>query len=203
LHAKIPATFEVNSSARRRTGAARGFTLVETMVATVLLSMMILGILQVMIGSYRVAAKARYNDHARYIIKSFADQFLTQSSTDLTTGAVLPLFIPTPTGTPTGVGLTWVATSPSGVQSTYTGAVLTTPTSGGLQIPLSDATTGEKPIYATVSFEVWNVDPSTGATSLNAVPGAAGELLRGDFTVTYQFKGATITQTISALRATP
>jgi hypothetical protein len=172
------------------------------MVATVLLSMMILGILQVMIGSYRVAAKARYNDHARYIIKSFADQFLTQSSTDAS-GNVLPLFIPTVPAVPTGTGLTWVATSPTGVQSTYTGGALTSPTAGGLQVPLSDATTGEKPIMATVSFQVWNINPSTGGTSLNSVPEAAGDLLRGDFTVTYKFQGATITQTISALRATP
>jgi type II secretory pathway pseudopilin PulG len=203
LHAINPALKKSLSTRRRRAGAAPGFTLVETMVATVLLSMMILGILQVMIGSYRVAAKARYNDHARYIIKSFADQFLTQSSTDLTTGAVLPLFVPTVPAAPTGIGLTWVATTPTGSQVTYTGSSLTTPTSGGLQVPLSDATTGEKPIYATVSFQVWNIDPSSGATSLNAVPGAAGQLLRGDFTVTYQFQGATITQTISALRATP
>jgi prepilin-type N-terminal cleavage/methylation domain-containing protein len=190
------------SAGRHRDAARRGFTLVETMVATVLLSMMILGILQVMIGSYRVAAKARYNDHARYIIKSFADQFLTQASADLS-GNTLPLFVPTVPASPTGIGLTWVATSPSGVQTTYTGVALSSPTSGGLQVPLSDATTGEKPIYATVSYQVWNVDPSTGGTSLNAVPAAAGELLRGDFTVTYQFQGATITQTISALRATP
>jgi prepilin-type N-terminal cleavage/methylation domain-containing protein len=202
LHAINPALKKVTSAGRRRDAARRGFTLVETMVATVLLSMMILGILQVMIGSYRVAAKARYNDHARYIIKSFADQFLTQSSTD-GGGNTLPLFVPTVPASPTGIGLTWVATSPSGVQTTYTGVALTSATSGGLQVPLSDATTGENPIYATVSYQVWNVDPLTGGTSLSAVPGAAGELLRGDFTVTYQFQGATVTQTISALRATP
>src|SRR6202453_509844 len=79
-----------------RTGLSRdssgsGFTLVEVMVATVLLSMIILGILAVLIGSYRVAAKARYNDHARYVVKSFADQFLTQQSSD-TNGTILPLF---------------------------------------------------------------------------------------------------------------
>src|SRR5271170_5673612 len=81
LHSLNPAPRQSPQPGQRRAASGRGFTLVETMVATVLLSMMILGILQVLIGSYRLAAKARYNDHARYIIKSFADQFLTEQST--------------------------------------------------------------------------------------------------------------------------
>src|SRR5580692_10747370 len=94
----------------RRGAFRRGFTLVEVMVATVLLSMIILGILQVLIGSYRVAAKARYNDHARYIVKSMADQFLTQQPFD-NNGATLTLFQPTVDSggnlIPLGTGLTW------------------------------------------------------------------------------------------------
>ena len=78
----------------RRKSAGGGFTLVEVMVATVLLSMIILGILAVLIGSYRVAAKARYADQARYVIKSFADQFLTQQPLD-SNGNTLTLFQPT------------------------------------------------------------------------------------------------------------
>jgi prepilin-type N-terminal cleavage/methylation domain-containing protein len=194
-----PATEQSPAAGPRRAMKARGFTLVETMVATVLLSMMILSILQVMIGSYRVAAKARYNDHARYIIKSFADQFLTQSSTD-GSGNTLSLFVPT---SQTGVGLTWVATNPTGGQTTYVGSALTSPTTGGLQVPLSDSTTGEKPIMATVSYQVWYIDPTTGVTSSTATSLAAGQLLRGDFTATYTFQSRIITQTISALRATP
>src|SRR5271157_3575139 len=87
----------------RRGSSRLGFTLVETMIATVLLSMIILSILAVLIGSYRVAAKARYNDHARYVVKSLADQFLTQQTTD-GFGNTLALFQDT---TPTGTGLTW------------------------------------------------------------------------------------------------
>ena len=78
VNSKFSASMGSLTPKGRRAASPEGFTLVEVMVATILLSMIILGILQVLIGSYRVAAKARYNDHARYIIKSFADQFLTQ-----------------------------------------------------------------------------------------------------------------------------
>jgi type II secretory pathway pseudopilin PulG len=178
------------------------------MVATVLLSMMILGILQVLVGSYRLSAKARYNDHARYIIKSFADQFLTQQTTyppgSPLAGSVIPFFVPT---SQTGVGLTWVSTAPSGSQTTYTGNTLSAtsaanPPGPGLQVPLADTNTGEKPIWATVSYQVWNIDPSTGQPSA-PITEAAGALLRADFTVTFQMNGRTISQTISAMRATP
>jgi type II secretory pathway pseudopilin PulG len=164
------------------------------MVATVLLSMMILGILQVLIGSYRLSAKARYNDHARYIIKSFADQFLTEKSTD-SNGATLPFYSPT---SATGVGLSWTVTAPDGSQSLVTGSALP----NGLKVPLSDSTTGEKPVQGTVSYQVWTLDPLTG---LPAAPSsqAAGSLLRADFTITYPMGGRTLSQTVSVVRATP
>jgi prepilin-type N-terminal cleavage/methylation domain-containing protein len=194
LYSKNSAHTQGPHTAPRRAASARGFTLVETMVATVLLSMMILGILQVLVGSYRLSAKARYNDHARYIIKSFADQFLTEKSTD-TTGATLPFYAPT---SATGVGLSWMQTLPDGTQTPIQGSALPT----GLQVPLSDTTTGEVPIVGTVSYQVWTLDPATG---LPAAPQstAAGSLLRADFTVTYPMGGRTISQTISVVRATP
>jgi hypothetical protein len=169
------------------------------MVATVLLSMMILGILQVLIGSYRMAAKARYNDHARYIIKSFADQFLTEQSTYTGAGPLqgttIPFFNPTSS---TGVGLNWTVTAPDGTQTAITGTTMPT----GLQVPLSDSTTGEVPVIATVSYQVWNVNPTTGAPTTPSTQ-AAGALLRADFTVIFSQGGRTIPQTISVIRAVP
>jgi prepilin-type N-terminal cleavage/methylation domain-containing protein len=185
----------------RRAASKRGFTLVETMVATVLLVMIFLAILQVLVGSYRVAAKARYNDHARYIIKSFADQFLTQQSTD-TAGSTLPLFTPT---SQTGLGLTWTATAPNGTQTTYPIASPYNngvPIASGLQVPLSDSSTGEAPIWASVSFAVSYLDQN-GNPTLTPNTTAAGSLLVGIFTVTYPYSGRTISQSISAVRATP
>ena len=181
----------------RRDRFLRGFTLVETMIATVLLSMIILSILAVLIGSYRVAAKARYNDHARYVVKSLADQFLTQQTTD-TLGNTLALFQGT---SPTGVGMQW---------TNIDGSIVTGgPPPGNLQVKLGENTGSV--IYATVTRAVWYVYASgVNIGQVTAVPqtGSAGYLLRGDFTITYSFppnspSAQTFTQTVSAIRSVP
>jgi prepilin-type N-terminal cleavage/methylation domain-containing protein len=196
MYPSNPAPKQKRSAGLRHRLFSRGFTLVEVMVATVLLSMVILGILAVLIGSYRVAAKARYNDHARYIVKSLADQFLTQDSIDPQTGETITMFVPT---SGTGLGLSWTTTAADGTQTVATG------TAAGLQVALSDtATTGDAPVIAKVMRSVWYVDPASGNVSLNPIPNSAGAMLRGDFTVSYQFMGATLPpQTVSAIRATP
>lgn len=109
------------------------------MVATVLLSMIIISILAVLIGSYRVAAKARYNDHARYVVKSLADQFLTQQTTD-TFGNTLALFDIT---SATGAGMSW--TNSDGSPGIQTGQ--------GLMVLLGDNTGA--PVQAYVNRTVW------------------------------------------------
>ena len=175
---------------QRRERTERGFTLAEVMIATVLLSMIILSILAVLIGSYRVAAKARYNDHARYVVKSLADQFLTQQTTDAL-GNTLPLF---QDSTPTGTGMTW--TDLNGTQVTGTGS--------GLTVVLGENTGA--PITANVTRTVWYVYASgANAGQVTSVPqnGSAGYMLRGDFTITYPFLGQTMSQTVSAIRSVP
>jgi len=179
----------------RSHSARRGFTLVETMMATVLLSMIILSILAVLIGSYRIAAKARYNDHARYVVKSLADQFLTQQTVD-TFGNTLTLFQDT---TPTGAGMTW--TNYDGSPGVQTGL--------GLQVILGDNTGA--PINAYVNRTVWYVFASgANAGQVTSVPqnGSAGYLLRGDFSITYSYppnspQAVTYSQTVSAIRSVP
>jgi len=181
---------QYSTAAARRGQVKQGFTLVETMIATVLLSMIILSILAVLIGSYRVAAKARYNDHARYVVKSLADQFLTQQTTD-GFGNTLALF---QDSTPTGTGMTW--TDLNGTQ--VTGAA------GGLSVVLGENTGA--PITANVTRTVWYVYAAGGsAGQVTSVPqtGSAGYLLRGDFTITFPFMGKTLTETVSAIRSVP
>jgi prepilin-type N-terminal cleavage/methylation domain-containing protein len=195
MHPLIPAPKQRLSAGQSFGRSAGGFTLVEVMVATVLLSMIILGILAVLIGSYRVAAKSRYNDHARYVVKSLADQFLTQDSVDPQSGNTITMFVPS---SATGLGLTWTTTASDGTQTVTQG------TASGLQVALSDkATTGEAPIQANVTRSVWYMDPASGSVSLTPVPSSAGTLLRADFTATFQFMGGTLTQTVSAIRSTP
>jgi prepilin-type N-terminal cleavage/methylation domain-containing protein len=179
-----------------------GFTLVEVMVATVLLSFIILSILSAMIGAYRIAAKARYNDHARYVIKSFADQFLTQQTTD-TSGNVLPLFLPT---SQTGYGLSW--TNYDG--STASGGTNQSTAPASIPVLLGDNTGA--PITAYVSRAVWYVFTSgTQSGQPTSLPqnGSAGYVLRADFTVTYDNSAQTYVGlplhplTLTVLRSVP
>jgi type II secretory pathway pseudopilin PulG len=184
---------------RRRSSRRKGFTLVEVMVATGLLVMVGLGILSVMIGAYRVAAKARYRDHARYIVKSFADQFLTQQSSDSQTGVTFTMFVPTVdsggNSIPLGTGMSWTNTDGT------TGSLSTDALGASYYVLIGDNT--GTPITATVTRWVRYVDPSTGFASLLSNQTSAGSLLEGDFTITYPYLGQTMTQTIVAVRSNP
>jgi type II secretory pathway pseudopilin PulG len=197
VHTMNPAV-EQGPSVGRRSTSRGGFTLVETMVATILLTMIILGILQVLIGSYRVAAKARYADHARYVIKSLADQFMTQYNKDNTTGATLPLFTVTLDTSnnivPLGSGLAWTNTDGTpGVIST----------DGTVFYVLLGDNSGA-PITASVSREVCYLDPTTGNRMTSMANLADGVVMEGDFSITYQYLGVQVpVQTITAVRAIP
>jgi len=182
--------------------AISGFTLVEVMVATVLLSFMIVSILSALIGAYRIAAKARYNDHARYVIKSFADQFLTQQTTD-SQGNVLPLFLQT---SQTGYGLSW--TNFDGTVATGGASQSTAPA----QIPVLLGDNTGAPITAYVSRTVWYlITTGSQAGQPTSVPqnGSAGYMMRADFTVTYDASAQTYVGlpmhplTITVVRAVP
>jgi type II secretory pathway pseudopilin PulG len=183
----------------KKKGRRGGFTLVEVMVATVLLTLMILGILQVLIGAYRVAAKARYRDHARCVIKSFADQFLTQDTAD-SSGNTLTMFKTTVdssgNATPLGTGLTW--TNADGSAGTLSIDAI----GAYFYVKLGD-TTGA-PITATVTRQVSYIYPGSGQTTLVTQSEPAGYLLEGDFTINYNFLGQAMPpQTIVAVRAVP
>jgi prepilin-type N-terminal cleavage/methylation domain-containing protein len=186
----------------RRGATRRGFTLVEVMVATVLLSMIILGILQVLIGSYRVAAKARYRDHARYVIKSMADQFLTQQPFD-NNGNVLTLFQPTVDAggnlCPLGTGLSW--TNSDGSVGTLSTDSL------GLYFYVLLGDNSGAPITATVTRTVQYLYPyPSGQPTLDAQSAPPGYLLQGTFKITFPYPATsttTLSQSITVVRSIP
>jgi type II secretory pathway pseudopilin PulG len=172
------------------------------MVATVLLSLIIVSVLSALIGAYRVAAKARFNDHARYVIKSFSDQFLTQATTDIN-GNVLPMFQVTVDPNPgpdfghqcaLGTGLAWTNYDPS---------IPNGPTAGnyGYNVTLGDNTGAE--VNAVVSRSVWYLYSSSGTETLLPQNQSAGYLLEGTFTITFTLWGNTVTQSITNVRAYP
>jgi hypothetical protein len=170
------------------------------MVATVLLSMMIVGILAVMIGAYRVAAKARYGDHARYVIKSMADQFVTQQYYDSNTGATLPMFEITTDSSgnaaPVGSGMSW--TNSDGSQGYPSGGAIP----AYFYVLLGD--TSGAPLVAQITRQVWYVYPNSGQATLVAQPAPAGYMLRADFVIKYSYLGVQMPpQTITAIRSIP
>ena len=184
----------------RRGSRARGFTLAEVMVATVLLSMMILGILSVMIGAYRVAAKARYADHARYVIKSMADQFVTQQYYDSNTGSTLPMFEVTKdsggNAAPVGTGMSW--TNTDGSQGYTSGGAIP----AYFYVLLGD--NSGAPILAQVTRQVWYLYPNSGQPTLVTQDAPAGYMLRADFVISYTYQGVKLPpQTITAIRSIP
>jgi type II secretory pathway pseudopilin PulG len=170
------------------------------MVATVLLSLIAVSLLSVLVNAYRVGAKARYRDHARYVIRTFAQQFLTQSATTDLSSNTYPLFTVTVnsvTGAAMakGTGMSWTNSDGS------PGIVSPDPQQSYMTVLLAD-TTGT-PIPAQVTRQVAYVYTSTGATTLVPQNSAAGQLLQGTFAISYPYLGVTQTDQIIAIRANP
>jgi hypothetical protein len=173
------------------------------MVASALLVMVGFGILSVMIGAYRVAAKARYRDHARYVIKSMADQFLTQTPYDANnSGSIYPLFVVTVdqggNAMPLGTGLSWTNTDGS------PGKLSTDPLGQYFYVLIGDNT--GTPIQATVTRSVsylYTSGPGIGSDTLLSQTASAGYLIEGNFTITYPYLGQTVKQSVIAVRAIP
>lgn len=207
MQRSISAPEQVPLAGRGLRRVRKAFTLVEVMVATVLLSLIIVTILDTLIGSYRVAAKARYADHARYVIKSFADQFLTQTPWDQY-GNVYPMWVPTVDGvtgnlTPQGTGLSWTNADgslgytslpdPDGVPLTFN--VLLGDTSGA---PVTASVT------RTVQWVTANYNTAPGNPTLIQQNQPGGYMLVATFSISYPFLGVTPpAQSITVTRALP
>ena len=86
------------ASARSKRGRNAGLSLVEVMVASVLLTMAGICFIAALTQAYRMASLIRYENQARYILRSVADQFLIAGTTN-------PML--SPSSVYTGVGLAW------------------------------------------------------------------------------------------------
>lgn len=179
-----------------RNGATRifplqsGLTLIEVMIAVVVLSLTMLGILGGLFFSYKTAAGVRYHDNAHVILKSFGDQFLVLPA-QTSTGGFKPMWATTTA--PTGVGLSWEDFD--GVSTTTV-----TGTSSGLSVHLG-ANTGA-PITAVITREVRYLN-AAGQIVTSIASSSAGYLLLGEFVITYSYKGRPQSQTLSLVRAWP
>ena len=177
------------SGMRRRVRG--GFTLAETMMATLIFSVGILGVYAMMLKSYELVTLARHRDNSRAMLESFSDQFLRLQTTDQDpfTGQTItrPLFVTT--STPTGVGLNWTDASGNLVSGNAAGLAVTLGESASSRVP------------AVVTRSVTNLDNGTGATAGSVTATAAGWLLQATFTITYQIKGSPQTQSYIVARS--
>ncbi len=184
------------------------------MVATVLLSLIIVTILDTLIGAYRVAAKARYADHARYVIKSFADQFLTQTPWDQY-GNVYPMWQPTVdpvTGNLTPQGTGFINPNFNWTYADGSTGYISQPDSDGVPLsfyrPSWATRSGQKPVLASVTRTVqWvtaNYPGAPGNATLIQQNLSGGYMLVATFSISYPFLGVTVpAQTITVTRAMP
>jgi hypothetical protein len=179
---------------RLRRRANRGMTLAETMIATLVFSMGILGVYAMMLKSYELVTLARHRDNGRALLISFADQFLRLQTTDQgTNGSVnpRPLFILTTLTGPTGTGLSWTDTSgASGVLQP-----------DGLHVFLGEA--GSSQVEAVVTRFVSAVDTANGNSVASESPTSAGWMLQGTFAISYTIRGRLQTQSLTVARAVP
>ena len=179
----------LGSKLQRR--AQRGFTLVETMIATMVFTMGILGVYGMMLKSYELVTLSRHRDNGRALLLSFADQFLRLQTTDLIAGSVVTrtLFADTNVSGPTGTGLSWTDTA----GNTVNGG------SSGLPVQLGETSSSRVP--AVVMRTVSNLDSATGNTVSGATATAAGWMLQATFTITYSVKGRPQTQSLTVARS--
>lgn len=203
-----------NSGPRQRTRrlfSTRGVTLVELMISTLLFSIVSLATLSTLLTAYRISATVRYRDQARFVLATACDQFLRASITDSSGPSTRPFFTVTEVGgvpTPTGVGLSWY-----GDRQTF---VITPPTSAPLYaLCTSNGAVGDAngmvfqlaantpvPVSAKLMRLVRAVDPTTGdVISGQPTPTTAGYLLRGDFTISFQFQNQTFVESNTVLRS--
>ena len=177
-----------------RLAGSRGVTLVETMMATTIFTMGMLGVYTMMIYSYKMETLARYRDSARSVLLTYADQFERLQTTDPATQALRNFFDTVPT-TPNGTGLSWTDNSGN----------VTVGVTSGITILIGDATSAQIP--AVVTELVKNADANAvnaPATGMGA-NGAAGRVIEATFTITYTIPGVPQVQTLSMIvtRAVP
>jgi prepilin-type N-terminal cleavage/methylation domain-containing protein len=176
--------------------SARGLTLVEVMVAATVFALIMLGIFKIFIESYRYSDLARHRDNVRSILNIYANRFLTEA-------------IPTPP--PDNM---WSITDDLGTGlgldvPRFSGPPVTPNASGVLIADIGDldgvAANNATGSYVRVSFTrvVKNLDESDGTVNLSTVNNAGyGKILQGTFTANFDYKGKSVTQTLTVIRCT-
>jgi prepilin-type N-terminal cleavage/methylation domain-containing protein len=199
------------ASAAGRLRKSKGMTLVEVMIATILLTILMVGFLMVLVQSYRLTAETRIRNEVRYALRSMADQFSLNSIPSTVTPTNLDSSNPpTPlfkiSSVPTGEGLSWrkdlniFSVKPA----TSLSEVYINGTSSGLIVAMGSASGA--PVNVTFTRKVQRVSSSTRLPvnpAASAAKEGAGFLLRADFSAQFTILGRPLTQSITVLRSVP
>lgn len=155
------------------------------MIAAFVVTLSSLGILAMLTQAHRVNQEIRYRDAARAMLVSFSDQFIRLAiSNDDGAGGVVAKEIFTVRPGITGEGLSW-----AGVNGTST----------GLPVKLGDVSSGQ--IDAVITRQIRFIDEATGEEDGSNATTAAGFMLKGTFTITYQYNGRSFTETYNLARS--
>ena len=173
----------------RRTpmGRRNGLTLVEVMVASVIMAATLLAYLGAFIQAYKMEEDARRRNQARAVLQSAVEDFMRRPIVD-SSKSVDPLFYVSPMMT--GNGLKW--RDPSGTE--IVGTV------DGLKIRLGGDPTAP---LITVLHQVWQVnETATVGTPDTALTdsGNSGRQIAGEFVAEYTVNGRKTSLSMWALR---
>ena len=193
----VPSAASAESASRGFCGArglrsCRGMTLVEAMMATMIFTLGMLGVYMMLVKSYEMVTLCRHRDNARAVLLSYADQFQRLKTTDASNNL---LFFFRTDPSPTSFGLSWTDAANVTVSN-----LTDTTDRAGLPITLGDTASSGTP--ARVFRSVMPINMADG-TTLSGSPSytAAGYMMQGTFTVTYQVKGRTLSQSITVARS--
>ena len=194
-------------SPRRELRSRRAFTLAETMVASTIFFMGMLGVYTMMIYSYKMESLARYRDNARSVLLTYADRFERLQTTDPATGYLRNFFDTVPS-TPNSLGLSWTdnsgnftdySTNPATITQSWTdnSGNATSGSVTGFQIHLGDSTSAQIPAVLTEIVRNCDANAATRPTTGSGSNAAAGRIIEATFTITYNIPGVPQQQTLS------
>jgi len=199
---------------------ARGFTLVEVMMAAIVLSFAAVGIFATLNKAYEFSALSRYRDDARGVLRAYADQFQRMASSDKNpaSGQTLPRALFSSVDPVDAVHQVGVGTGLAPLNS-LSGVLANAGLAGSDPMPIwlgavQDDTHPNNHIVAYLTRIVQPVvfDPAGGTTNGTTISAivtppryVAGQLLLGTFTIKYQLisNGPWYYQTLTVLRNAP
>ena len=170
-----------------------GFAIVEAMMATMVFSMVMLGVYAALIQSYKMAALSRCREEARAVLRTYVDQFQRLQTTETVGGASFNRWLFNPTTAATGQGLVWGALNSDTVNNASTAVS---------SLPITLGATGTT-VAAQLTRDVRYVTAATGAIATTRTIDSGGYMMQAVFTISYTISGRPYTQSVTALRVAP